>query len=110
MEAYKEAHISETMFKQALCIFTALAHWAYSVIESLCPSVSCIYVVCGVPFPCIFFKASHWRSDHMISSRPLINQPFFPTVLSPLPTLPQIVEKNLPTPFATFSRPDLSLS
>ena len=26
------------------------------------------------PHP-IFFKASHWLSDHMISSRPLIGQP-----------------------------------
>ena len=31
----------------------------------------------------IYFEASHWPSDHMISLRPLISQPFFPTVLPP---------------------------
>ena len=36
------------------------------------------------PHP-IFFKASHWLSDHMISSRPLIGQPSSPT---PLPRPP----------------------
>ena len=27
-----------------------------------------------VPFPCNFFQASHWPSDHMICLRPLIGQ------------------------------------
>ena len=31
-----------------------------------------ISVCLSVPFPCYFFKASRWPSDHMISSRPLI--------------------------------------
>ena len=38
-----------------------------------------------VPFPCNFFQASHWPSDHMINSRPLIGQPSFP----PLPPAAQ---------------------
>ena len=30
------------------------------------------------PSHAIFFEASHWLSDHMISLRPLIGQPSFP--------------------------------
>ena len=37
-------------------------------------SVVCMSV-CAVPFHAIFFEASHWPSDHMISLRPLIGQP-----------------------------------
>ena len=33
-----------------------------------------------VPFHAIFFEASHWPSDHMTRSRPLIGQPSFPTI------------------------------
>ena len=36
----------------------------------------------SVPFSCNFFEASHWPSDHMITSRPLIGQPSFTTKLS----------------------------
>ena len=41
-----------------------------------------LYVVCMyvVPFHAIFFEASHWPSDHMTRSRPLIGQPSFPTI------------------------------
>ena len=42
---------------------------------------SSVFFVCKVclctclsPFHVIFFKASHWPCDHMISSRPLISQ------------------------------------
>ena len=35
-----------------------------------------------VPFSCYFFEASHWPSDPMISSRPLIGQPSLTTKLS----------------------------
>ena len=31
--------------------------------------------LCLSPSPAIFFKASHWPLDHMISSMPLIGQP-----------------------------------
>ena len=34
----------------------------------------CLYIYM-YPFIVIFFKASHWPSDQMISSRPLIGQP-----------------------------------
>ena len=44
--------------------------WAELVIELPCPCV-CLYV----PSSAVFFKASHWPSDHMIRSRPLIGQP-----------------------------------
>ena len=40
-----------------------------------CPSLSILS-----PSHAIFFEASHWPSDHMISLRPLIGQPSFPTV------------------------------
>ena len=46
-------------------VFTNLAPWAGSVIESQCPSG------CMLSRPNeIFVEASHWPSDHMISSRP----------------------------------------
>ena len=32
------------------------------------------------PFYAIFFKASHWSSDHMTRSWPLIGQPSFPAI------------------------------
>ena len=35
---------------------------------------------CLSPSNAIVFKASHWPSDHMVSSRPLIGQPSFPTI------------------------------
>ena len=56
-------------------IFIESAHWADSIIESRCP-----YVCLSVPFHAIFFEASHWPSDHMTRSRPLIGQPSFPTI------------------------------
>ena len=34
------------------------------------------------PLHVIFFEASHWSSDHMISLRHLIGQPSFPTYLA----------------------------
>ena len=34
----------------------------------------CVYI-CMSPPHAIFFEASHWSSDHMIRSRPLIGQP-----------------------------------
>ena len=38
--------------------------------------------ICICPLPMhFFFKASHWPSDHKISSRPLIGQPSFPSLL-----------------------------
>ena len=41
------------------------------------------YVCCILsPSDAIFFEASHWPSDHMISLRPLIGQPSFTTKLS----------------------------
>ena len=43
---------------------------------------SCIYVVCMSPAREIYSEASHWPSDHMTRSRPLIGQPSFP----PTPT------------------------
>ena len=46
----------------------------------------------------IFFKASHWSSDHMISLRPLIGKPYLPTYLAP-PPFPR-----LPRIFLGFSR------
>ena len=36
--------------------------------------------VCLSPSHAIFFEASHWSSDHMTRSRPLIGQPPFPTI------------------------------
>ena len=49
----------------------------------------CIYVYMS-PSHAIFFKACHWPSDHMISSRPFIGKPSFPTLLSPpIPLPPQ---------------------
>ena len=45
-------------------------HWAELVIESPCPSV-CLCAPSGA----VFSEASHWPSDHMIRSRPLIGQP-----------------------------------
>ena len=36
----------------------------------VCLYVTCMCVVCPLPMP-FLFKASHWPSDHMISSRPL---------------------------------------
>ena len=48
-------------------------HWAELVIESPCPSVEmCVCLRHRVQF---FFEASHWPSDHMTRSRPLIGQP-----------------------------------
>ena len=41
-----------------------------------------------IPFSFNFFQAFHWPSGHMISSRPLISQPFFTTKLS---TPPQVL-------------------
>ena len=49
---------------------------ADSFIESRCPCSVCVFV----PFHAIFFEASHWPSDHMPRSRPLIGQPSFPTI------------------------------
>ena len=46
--------------------------------EPIRPS-SCDVRVFVCPLSMQFFYASHWPSDHMISSRPLIGQPFFPT-------------------------------
>ena len=60
-------------------IFIESAHWADSIIESRCPYV-CLSVCLSVPFHAIFFEASHWPSDHMTRSRPLIGQPSFPTI------------------------------
>ena len=46
-------------------------------------SLSATLSVClFVPFYVIFFEASHWPTDHMINSRPLIGQPSFTTKLS----------------------------
>ena len=36
--------------------------------------------VCLSPSHAIFFYASHWSSNHMTRSRPLIGQPSFPTI------------------------------
>ena len=44
--------------------------WAELVIESPCPCV-CLCAPSGA----VFFEASHWPWDHMISSRPLIGRP-----------------------------------
>ena len=55
-------------------IFIESAHWADSIIESQSLSV-CLYGCLYVPFHAFFFEASHWPSDHMTRSRPLIGQP-----------------------------------
>ena len=48
-------------------LFTESAHWADSVIESHCLSVS--MCVCVSP-PCeIYFQASHWPTGHMTTSQ-----------------------------------------
>ena len=65
-------------------IFTKSAHWAiWSSICDVCLSVrpcACVSV-CLMPSASVFSpEASHWSSDHMTSSRPLIGRPFFPTV------------------------------
>ena len=53
--------------------------WAELVIESPCPSV-CVSVCLSAPLGAVFFEASHWSSNHMTRWRPLIGQPFFPTI------------------------------
>ena len=52
--------------------FTKSAHWADSVYScNLCPLLLS-------PSNVIYFEASHWSSYYMISSRPLIGQPYLP--------------------------------
>ena len=41
----------------------------------------CLFVCLMSPFHVIFFEASHWSSDHMTRSWPLISQPSFPTIV-----------------------------
>ena len=49
----------------------------------------CMYLfLCSYVPPCNFFEASHWPSDTMISSRPLIGQPSFPTLTHLNPSQP----------------------
>ena len=55
-------------------IFTNSALWSSS--HRVCLWV-CVFV-CLSPSRAIFFKASHWPSDHMTRSRPLIGQPPLP--------------------------------
>ena len=57
-------------------------------------SVLCMYVSCILSPPhAIFFEASCWPSDHMISSRPLIGQPSFPPTPTPMyHCLPNVIE------------------
>ena len=58
-------------------IFSKNRPLADSFIESRCPSARVrVYPF----FHAIFFEASHWPSDHMTRSRPLIGQPSFPTL------------------------------
>ena len=45
--------------------------------------LQCQFMDLSVPFNVIYFKASHWPSGHMISSRPLIGEASFTTKLSP---------------------------
>ena len=52
-------------------------HWAELVIESPCPSV-CVCVCLSAPSGAVFFEASHWPSDQMTRSRPLIGPPSLP--------------------------------
>ena len=49
-----------------------------------------------VTFQCDFFLVSHWPSDHMISLRPLIGHPSFPTLLRPLPPSGTLYAVNVP--------------
>ena len=51
--------------------------WSSSRIVCLCVCLC----VCLSPFHAIFFEASHWSSDHMTRSRPLIGQTSFPTIV-----------------------------
>ena len=60
----------ETFFKES-----ALGRFFHKVAISVC--LFLFLSVC--PFSCDFFQASHWPSDHMTRSRPLIGQPSFPT-------------------------------
>ena len=46
-----------------------------AVVMSVCVSLTLS------PSHAMFFDASHWPSDHMITSRPLIGQPSFPNIL-----------------------------
>ena len=56
-----------------LFLLTGSALLAGSVIESRCPFM---YIYLDMSPPDVtFFEASHWPSDHMISSRPLIYIP-----------------------------------
>ena len=48
-------------------VFTELAHWADSVIESRCSS-ACVDV-CMSPPSVIYFQASHWPTGHMTRSQ-----------------------------------------
>ena len=56
-----------------------------SLIFTSSASVSCMYVCMYVPFPCNFFEASRWPSDHTIRSRPHIGQPPPPPRAVPIP-------------------------
>ena len=52
-------------------------------------AMSVLLSVCFMsPFHVTFFEDSHWPSDPMISSRPLIGQPSFTTKLSTTPPPP----------------------
>ena len=64
--------------------------WAELVIESPCPFV-CLCVCVSAPSVAVFFEASDWPCDHMISSRPLIGQP--------PPHKKNLNKKSLPQPF-----------
>ena len=58
-----------------------LGHFSQIVAMSVCLCV-CLFV-CLSPPHAVFFKPYHWPSDHMISLRPPILQPFFRTILPP---------------------------
>ena len=56
--------------------------------KNLSSSRMSVYVYICPHFHVIYFEASHGSSDHMISLRPLIGQPSFPTYLAPPPPCP----------------------
>ena len=88
---------SHVRFKWKLCLLV----WLYSYVSpynSHKDHFHQVYMFIGlyvhtyVPLQCNFFRgiSLHWPSDHMISSRLLIGQPFFPTPPTYLPTYPTL--------------------
>ena len=72
---FANLHICDVNFHQ----LGPLGRVGLVVTESVCVCV-CVSVCLFVPSHAIFFEASHWPSDHMTRSRPLIGQASFPTI------------------------------